>query len=96
MSKTQKILFACFGAYIGIFILLIAIYGFTQHKNNEFQIQNEFKLVNWVSLGVFSINRAVLYLFIATLLTIFTMVWIAGGCRRARTRSRPRSRCCTR
>ena len=79
MSKTQKILFACFGAYIGIFILLIAIYGFTQHKNNEFQIQNEFKLVNWVSLGVFSINRAVLYLFIATLLTIFTMVWIAGS-----------------
>jgi len=78
MSKTQKILFACFGAYIGIFILLIAIYGFSQHKNNEFQIQNEFKIVNWVSLGVFSINRAVLYLFLAALLTIFTMVWIAG------------------
>ena len=30
-----------------------------------------------MSLGVFSINRAVLYLFIATLLTIGTMVWIA-------------------
>ena len=27
---------------------------------------------------MFSINRAVLYLFIATVLTIFTMVWIAG------------------
>jgi F-type H+-transporting ATPase subunit a len=77
MSKTQKVLFAGFAAYIGIFIALIVIYGFTQHKNNTFQIQNEFKLVNWVSLGVFSINRAVLYLFIATLLTIFTMVWIA-------------------
>jgi F-type H+-transporting ATPase subunit a len=58
--------------------LLIAIYGFSQNKNNEFQIQNEFKLVNWVSLGVFSINRAVLYLVIAAALTIFTMVWIAG------------------
>ncbi|HTT26817.1 MAG TPA: F0F1 ATP synthase subunit A [Solirubrobacteraceae bacterium] len=78
MSKTQKVLFACFGAYIGIFILLIVVYGFTQHKNNEFQIQNEFKLVNWVSLGVLSINRAVLYLFISAVLTIVTMVWISG------------------
>ncbi|HUA45960.1 MAG TPA: F0F1 ATP synthase subunit A [Solirubrobacteraceae bacterium] len=78
MTKTQKILFACFGVYIGVFVLLLLIYGFTQHKNNTFQIQNEFKLVNWVSLGVFSINRAVLYLFISAVLTVFTMVWIAG------------------
>ena len=34
-----------------VFIALIAIFGFTQHKNTSFQIQNEFKLVNWVSLG---------------------------------------------
>ena len=78
MSKSRKILLIGFGAYIGIFILLVLIYGFTQHKNNEFQIQNEFKIVDWVSLGPLSINRAVLYLFIATVLTIFTMVWIAG------------------
>ena len=64
MSKTRK-------------VLLILVYGFTQHKNNEFQIQNEFKIVNWVSLGVFSINRAVLYLFLATILTIGTMLWIS-------------------
>jgi F-type H+-transporting ATPase subunit a len=77
MSRTQKVLLAAFGAYIGIFILLIAVYGFTQHKNNEFQIQNEYKLINWLSLGVFSINRAVLYLFISAVLTTITMVWIA-------------------
>ena len=77
MSKAQKSLLIGFGAYIGIFVVLVLIYGFTQHKNNEFQIQNEFKLVNWVSLGVFSINRAVLYLFIAAVLTVVTMVWIA-------------------
>jgi F-type H+-transporting ATPase subunit a len=77
VNKTQKVLFACFGVYIGVFVLLLLIYGFSQHKNNEFQIQNEFKIVNWVSLGVFSINRAVLYLFIAAVLTIFTMVWIS-------------------
>ena len=77
MSKAQKSLLIGFAAYIGIFVVLVLIYGFTQHKNNEFQIQNEFKLVNWVSLGVFSINRAVLYLFIAAVLTVVTMVWIA-------------------
>jgi F-type H+-transporting ATPase subunit a len=77
MTRVQKILLAAFGVYIGVFVVLILIYGFTQHKNNTFQIQNEFKLVNWVSLGVFSINRAVLYLFLSALLTIFTMLWIS-------------------
>lgn len=78
MSKTRKVLLASFGVYVGLFVLLVVIYGFSQHHNNEFQIQNEFKLVNWVNLGVFSINRAVLYLFISAVLTTVTMVWIAG------------------
>jgi F-type H+-transporting ATPase subunit a len=77
MSKSRRALLIGFAIYIGIFVLLLVVYGFAQHKNTEFQIQNEFKLVTWVHLGVFSINRAVLYLFIATVLTIFTMVWIA-------------------
>ena len=77
MTKARKALLIGFGLYVAVFVLLLAIYGFSQHKNNEFQIQNEFKLTNWVNLGVFSINRAVLYLFITAVLTIFTMVWIA-------------------
>jgi F-type H+-transporting ATPase subunit a len=77
MSKTRKVLLIGAGVYLGVFVLLVLIYGFTQHKNNEFQIQNEFKIVQWVHLGVFSINRAVLYLFIATVLTIGTMLWIS-------------------
>ena len=77
MSKTRKVLLIGAGVYLGVFVLLILIYGFSQHKNNEFQIQNEFKIVQWVHLGVFSINRAVLYLFIATVLTIGTMLWIS-------------------
>jgi F-type H+-transporting ATPase subunit a len=77
MSRTRKVLLATAGIYVGVFVLLIAIYGFSQHKNNTFQIQNEFKIVQWVHLGVFSINRAVVYLFIATILTIGTMVWIS-------------------
>jgi F-type H+-transporting ATPase subunit a len=58
-------------------IVLIAAFGFG-HKNNSFQIQNEFKLTKWVDLGVLSINRAVLYLFLAAILTVLTMVWIAN------------------
>jgi F-type H+-transporting ATPase subunit a len=77
MSKTRKVLLIGTGVYLGVFVLLVLIYGFTQHKNNEFQIQNEFKIVQWVHLGVFSLNRAVLYLFIATILTIGTMLWIS-------------------
>jgi F-type H+-transporting ATPase subunit a len=77
MSKTRKVLLIGAGIYLGVFVLLVALYGFTQHKNNEFQIQNEFKIVQWVHLGVFSINRAVVYLFIAAILTIGTMVWIS-------------------
>jgi F-type H+-transporting ATPase subunit a len=64
------------GFYVFGIALLVVIFGFG-HKNNSYQIQNEFKLINWVHLGVFSINRAVVYLFIATILTVGTMVWIA-------------------
>ena len=78
MTKARKALLIGFGLYVAVFVLLLAIYGFSQHKNNEFQIQNEFKLTEWVHLGVFSINRAVLYLFISAVLTVVTMVWIAG------------------
>ena len=78
MTKARRALLIGFGLYVAVFVLLLAIYGFSQHKNNEFQIQNEFKLTEWVHLGVFSINRAVLYLFISAVLTVVTMVWIAG------------------
>lgn len=76
MSKNRKILWAIAGVWIGGTIILVIALGFG-HKNNEFQIQNEFKLVKWVDIGVLSINRAVLYLFIASILTVVTMVWIA-------------------
>ncbi len=77
MSRVQKVLLAIGAFYLFGIVLLVLIYGFKQNKNPTFQIQNEFKLVNWVSLGLFSINRAVLYLFLAALLTIGTMVWIS-------------------
>src|SRR5436309_4362998 len=76
MSNARKAVWVIVGSYVGGIALLIVIFGFG-HKNDEFQIQNEFKLTNWLKLGVFSINRAVLYLIIAAVLTVVTMVWIS-------------------
>jgi F-type H+-transporting ATPase subunit a len=76
VSDRRKILWSIAGVYLLGVALLVVIFGFG-HRNNSFQIQNEFKLVNWIELGIFSINRAVLYLFIASILTIVTMLWIS-------------------
>jgi F-type H+-transporting ATPase subunit a len=77
MSRSRKILLGIGGFYVLGIVLLAVIYGLSGHKNNEFQIQNEFKLTAWVPLGILSINRAVLYLFLAAVCTVVTMVWIA-------------------
>jgi F-type H+-transporting ATPase subunit a len=76
MSNTRKVLWSLLAVYLLGIVLLLVIFG-TGHKNNEFQIQNEFKLIDWVHLGVFSINRAVLYLFLASILTVGSMLYIA-------------------
>jgi F-type H+-transporting ATPase subunit a len=79
LSRKQKILLAV-GIYFGVTILLLAIAG-SQGKNEEFKPQNEFKLENWIPIHIggidFSITKAVLYLFLASALTIFAMVYIA-------------------
>ena len=79
MRTRTKVLIGV-GAYILVLILLAVIFG-SAGKNDEFQPQNEFKLDAWVPIKVFgvdlSINRAVLYLFLGTMLTIVTMTWIA-------------------
>jgi F-type H+-transporting ATPase subunit a len=77
MSNTKKLLYRIGGVYVLGIVVLVIIFGFG-HKNNTFQIQNEFQLISWVHLGVFSINRAVVYLFLAAVLTVVTTVWIAN------------------
>ncbi len=59
---------------------MVLIFG-SSGKNEDFQPQNEFKLEPWVSIHLagidLSINKAVLYLVLASALTIGTMVWIS-------------------
>ena len=79
LSTKRKVLLILAVYFAGVIALGILIPS--QGKNDEFQPQNEFKLDPWINLHLggidMSINKAVLYLFLASALTIFTMVWIA-------------------
>ena len=57
--------------------MLAVIYGIHGTRNTTFEPQNEFKLDTWVNLGIFSINKAVLYLFLAASATCVSMIYIA-------------------
>lgn len=80
LSTKAKVLIGI-GAYLALAILMLLIFG-DDGKNESFQPQNEFKLEPWVSIEIagidLSINKAVLYLFLASALTIGTMTWIAN------------------
>jgi F-type H+-transporting ATPase subunit a len=78
MSTRRKILLGVGGFYLLSLALIVVIFGFTRRDNEEFQPQNEFKLDTWINLpGPFDINKAVMYLVIAGVLTTVTMLWIS-------------------
>jgi F-type H+-transporting ATPase subunit a len=59
--------------------------AFALNINESYKPQNEFKLDPWINLpGPFDINKAVFFVFLATALTCFTMVYVAR-----RMRARP-------
>ncbi len=69
---------------LGLFLLLaltVGVYGLTgsEGRNEEFQPTEEFRLPAWIDLpGDFDINKAVMYLLIAAILTALTMIFIAN------------------
>ena len=79
LSTKAKVLIGL-GVYLAITVLMLQVFG-SDGKNESFQPQNEFKLEPWLSIKLgsldLSINKAVLYLALASGLTIFTMVWIS-------------------
>ena len=77
MKTRTKVLLGIFGFYLASIILVVVIFGFTRQDNDEFLPQNEFKLDTWVELGPLDINKAVMYLFIAGILTVATMFYVA-------------------
>jgi len=79
MKTRNKILLGVLGFYVISLVLLLVIFGFTRTDNKEFKPQNEFKLDTWINLpGPLDINKGVMYIFIAGILTCVTMIWIAG------------------
>jgi F-type H+-transporting ATPase subunit a len=78
--STKAKVFIGLGAYLAIAILMLLIFP-PSGKEEHFQPQNEFKLEPWITLELggidFSINKAVLYLFLASALTVGAMLWIA-------------------
>jgi F-type H+-transporting ATPase subunit a len=75
-STKQKLL-ALLAVYILGMVVIVVATGVSGTRNTAFEPQNEFKLENWVDLGVLSINKAVMYLVIAATLTCATMIYIA-------------------
>jgi F-type H+-transporting ATPase subunit a len=78
--KTKTKALIALGIWLGIVVLLLVVFG-SSGKNEDFKPQNEFKLHPWISIHIgpvdLSINRAVLYLLLASGLTITTLVWIS-------------------
>jgi F-type H+-transporting ATPase subunit a len=80
MTTRLKVL-AGVGVMFALALLLLAAVG-SEGKNDAYQPQNEFKLDSWISIHVagidLSINKAVLYLVIAAILTTAAMLYIAN------------------
>jgi F-type H+-transporting ATPase subunit a len=78
--KTRTKVFIGLGGFFALFLAVLAIFG-SDGKNESFQPQEEFRLTPWVKLDIagidMSINRAVFYLFLASVFTCVTMVLIA-------------------
>jgi F-type H+-transporting ATPase subunit a len=78
VSRGRKIGLAIFGIYLLTITVVVLIFGFKRVDNNEFKPQNEFKLETWIDLpGPLDINKGVVYVIAAGILSTLTMVYIA-------------------
>jgi F-type H+-transporting ATPase subunit a len=77
---TGKKVALVFGSLVALAII-VNLVAPSEGKNEEFKPQNEFKLDNWINLKIgpldMSINKAVLYLFLACALTTMVILYIA-------------------
>jgi F-type H+-transporting ATPase subunit a len=79
MSLRTKLLIAV-GVGVLLAVLLGVLFG-SEGMNNEYKPQNEFRLDPWISIKLggidMSINKAVLYLFLASALTVAATAYVA-------------------
>ena len=79
MSTRRKITFGILGVYVVGLIAIVVIFGAARKDNPyDFEPAERVQARPWVNLpGPFDINKGVLYLFIATTLTIGIMLYIS-------------------
>ena len=79
MKTRTKVLLGVGGVLM--LTILVGVLTGSAGRNEEFQPQEEFKLEPWIALKIgpidMSINKAVVYLFLACALTTFAMTYIA-------------------
>jgi F-type H+-transporting ATPase subunit a len=77
--KKNRVPLIVLGSWLLLLILVIAVFGWSRVDNEEFQPQDEFKLDTWVNLpGPLDLNKGVLYVVLAGLLTVGTWMWVAN------------------
>jgi F-type H+-transporting ATPase subunit a len=77
--KKNRVPLILLGSWLFALILIIALFGWSRADNTAFQPQDEFKLETWINLpGPFDINKGVLYIVLAGLLTVGTWMWVAN------------------
>jgi F0F1-type ATP synthase membrane subunit a len=77
--KKNRVPLILLGSWLLALILIIAVFGWSRVDNTAFQPQDEFKLETWINLpGPFDINKGVLYIVLAGLLTVGTWIYIAN------------------
>src|SRR5206468_652848 len=78
MTKQRKILLSVAAVYIVGLVVLGILFGIKGHKNESFLPQEEFHLLTWVKFfGPIGLDKGVLYLLIAGLITTGIMVWVS-------------------
>jgi F-type H+-transporting ATPase subunit a len=77
--KKSRVPLIILASWLLLLFVVVAVFGWSRSDNKEFQPQNEFKLETWINLpGPFDINKGVLYVVLAGLLTVATWMWIAN------------------
>jgi F-type H+-transporting ATPase subunit a len=74
----RQIVYTSLGLYLLVLIVIAVLFG-SGTRNETFEPQAEFELTTWIELpGPMDINKGVFYLFLATILTVGTMMYIAN------------------
>jgi len=77
-SKKRKMIVGFLLVWLGGTVALGIAFGLHGKKNTNFLPQDEFKLFTWAHLfGPIDLNKGVLYLVLAGVITVGLMVWVA-------------------